>query len=265
MIEISKLLKRSRLLVPEQYTNISNETGGTFIQYRAYNTGIDLAALPCPVGVRHVDMPRYVVRSEMLDILRHPLDPDQLHTGKKLVGIDRVSSAYILHFDDGTRVETDIVVGADGIHSRCRHLLQSWLGLAPDRPVYSGKAVYRALVPREVLSPVAQKALLRSDSGAVTHRGPHRHMMSYPIGRGLRLLNVVCYVPAPDYDGSEAWTAKGLVADLTKELDGWCQPVQECLEACASISPECFKQALHYRSPLETYVYVVPSLPFYAS
>ena len=211
----------------------------------------------CYLGIRSVDLPRYVVRSELLDIMRGPLPSEYLHTKKKLTSLQRAanpdnSQVYTLHFADGTTVEADLVIGADGIHSPCRAMLQSWLGLAPDRPVFSGKAVYRALIPKEDLSPLAREALLRPDAAAVTHRGPRRHTMSYPIGKGSRLLNLVAYVPDDDFDGSDSWTAKGKVSVLAKELEEFCQPVQDMLRAMEKIGPECFKQALHYRSTLET-------------
>ena len=47
-------------------------------------------------------------------------------------------------FSDGTRGRYDLVVGADGVHSRVRELAFG----ADLKPVFSGQAVWRAMVPR---------------------------------------------------------------------------------------------------------------------
>ena len=96
-----------------------------------------------------------VARAELLDIFRDPLDPRQLHTGKKLVDVARGSDGYKISFADGTTVEADIVVGADGIRSIARGQL---LALAqqppPDEPVYSGQVAWRCVLPRDLVRSV---------------------------------------------------------------------------------------------------------------
>ncbi|MBB6345954.1 2-polyprenyl-6-methoxyphenol hydroxylase-like FAD-dependent oxidoreductase [Nonomuraea muscovyensis] len=54
--------------------------------------------------------------------------------GKRLVGFDDTGDQVVAHFEDGTQAAGDILVAADGVHSRTRALLDPG---AP-RPRYSG-------------------------------------------------------------------------------------------------------------------------------
>ena len=60
------------------------------------------------------------------------------------VTVDSVGEGGEARFNDGTRAAYDLVVGADGAHSRVRELLFG----AHWRPQYTGQAVWRAMVPR---------------------------------------------------------------------------------------------------------------------
>jgi 2-polyprenyl-6-methoxyphenol hydroxylase-like FAD-dependent oxidoreductase len=59
-----------------------------------------------------------------------------VHHGKRLVRIDNIVRAdgpLLVSFDDGTTAEADLVIGADGIHSRVRQ------AIAPDaKPTFAG-------------------------------------------------------------------------------------------------------------------------------
>lgn len=136
--------------------------------------------------------------------------------------------------------------------------LQQWLDLEPDKAVFSGKAVYRGLLKRDEIPKESWDAMMRPDAAASTYRGPKKHIMTYPIGRTTderpgKLLNLVVYVPDPDYDGSDSWTARGLVSDLEKEMDMFAEPVKAAIAALKVQSDTCWKQMLHYRSAIETW------------
>ncbi|NNC12668.1 FAD-dependent monooxygenase [Planctomonas sp. JC2975] len=54
--------------------------------------------------------------------------------GRRLVGAEAASDGVVAHFEDGAELATDLVVGADGIHSTVRGIIDPD---APD-PVYEG-------------------------------------------------------------------------------------------------------------------------------
>lgn len=49
-----------------------------------------------------------------------------------------------LHFKDATTATADVIIGADGVHSTAREFL---IGTEAAKPMFSGAAIYRGLVP----------------------------------------------------------------------------------------------------------------------
>ena len=92
---------------------------------------------------------------------------------------------------NGTKVHTDLVVGADGLHSKLRPVLN---GSA--QPFFTGQVAWRAIVPNEAAR----------GPEAHVHMGPHRHLVSYPL-RGGRDLNIVA-VQARAAWTKESWSLR---------------------------------------------------------
>src|SRR5262245_58714033 len=59
-------------------------------------------------------------RGDLHDALLSIVPADCVHLGKKLVALQARGPRIELSFADGTEVETDAVIGADGVHSRTR-------------------------------------------------------------------------------------------------------------------------------------------------
>ena len=75
----------------------------------------------------------------------------------------------------GARHKADLVVGADGLRSGLRPLLNG-----PAAPRFTGQVAWRALVPGPADHPAEARVVM----------GPGRHLVSYPL-RGGALVNVV--------------------------------------------------------------------------
>ena len=137
-------------------------------------------------------------------------------------------------FADGSEIEADIVVGADGIHSVVRKCL-----FGADEPRFTGCICWRGMAPAD-----AVPADIPTPDGALW-MGPHGHVVHYPVRRG-ELLNIVAH-----YD-SDAWTEKSWtrqcdVAELMTAYAGWNSPLTR-LYPC---SERWYKWALYDRDPLE--------------
>ncbi|MFE1321387.1 FAD-dependent oxidoreductase [Kitasatospora phosalacinea] len=80
-------------------------------------------------------------RGDFIDALLGVLPDGMLHLGHRLETVTDLGDRARLAFADGTAVEADLVVGADGIKSVVRRALFS-----DKEPVFSGEHAYRAVI-----------------------------------------------------------------------------------------------------------------------
>ena len=80
-------------------------------------------------------------RGDFIDALVGVLSEGMVHLGHKLETVEDQSDRSVLTFANGTAVEADLVVGADGIKSVVRQQLFS-----DKDPVFSGEHAYRAVI-----------------------------------------------------------------------------------------------------------------------
>jgi salicylate hydroxylase len=136
-------------------------------------------------------------RADLLDALASGLDHSSIHLDHRLTGIAERSDRILLAFANGTEVEAEIVIGADGVRSVIRQALYG-----DDNPTYTGQMVWRALlnggdVPAEVLEP----------TGHIQWVGPGCHLLAYYI-RGQKLVNIVTQEDTDKWV-EEGWSTRG--------------------------------------------------------
>ena len=136
-------------------------------------------------------------RADLLDALASGLDHRAIHLDHRLTGIAERSDRILLAFANGTEVEAEIVIGADGVRSVIRQALYG-----DDNPTYTGQMVWRALlnggdVPAEVLEP----------TGHIQWVGPGCHLLAYYI-RGRKLVNIVTQEDTDKWV-EEGWSTRG--------------------------------------------------------
>jgi len=136
-------------------------------------------------------------RADLLDALASGLDHGAIHLGHRLIGLEERSDRVVLAFANGARVETEIVIGADGVRSVIRQALYG-----EDHPTYTGQMVWRALLDgRDVLEEVVEP------TGHIQWVGPGRHLLAYYI-RGKKLLNIVTQEDTDKWV-EEGWSIRG--------------------------------------------------------
>ncbi|MBS0540193.1 MAG: FAD-dependent monooxygenase, partial [Proteobacteria bacterium] len=172
-------------------------------------------------------------RADLANLLAAAVPAERLHTGHKLVGIDRRGERVVARFDNGATAEADLLVGADGIHSRVRGIV-----FGPEKPRFTGCVAWRGLVPAERIAHLGIPTVSHS------WIGPGAHCVHYWVS-ARRLMNVVCVVEHGDWT-SESWTDKGEVADVLARYDGWHGTVRDLIAAF----PETYVWALHDRAEL---------------
>jgi salicylate hydroxylase len=172
-------------------------------------------------------------RGDLAELLGNAVPAERIHVGHRLVDLEDKRERVVLRFESGATAEADLVVGADGIHSRVRHLL-----FGAEKPRFTGCVAWRGLVPAD--------RIRHLDIEVASHNwmGPDGHVVHYWVASG-RFMNVVCIAEHGTWT-HESWTTRGEVADALARYEGWHPAVCELIAAF----PETFIWALHDRLPL---------------
>lgn len=117
----------------------------------------------------------------------------------------------------GASHEAPLVLGADGLHSPLRRLLEG-----ARAPFFTGQVAWRALIPGDGGPPVAQVFM-----------GPGCHLVSYPL-RGGRLRNIVAVQERAAW-AAEGWNHPDDPAALRAAFAGFGGPVPGWLDAVGPV------------------------------
>ena len=191
----------------------------------------------------------------LLDAVR-AADPGAVFAGKDCVGFEQTAQGAMLFLANGESVRGDVLIGADGVHSRIR---QQMFGQGAAR--FTGIMAWRGLVPMERL-PTHQRRLVGAN-----WLGVGGHVVTYPLRRG-ELLNFVGVVERDDWR-IESWNEPGSRDECLRDLAKWHEDVKTIIYNIDTP----FKWALLGREPLDHYVQgrvclmgdaAHPTLPFLA-
>lgn len=178
----------------------------------------------------------HVHRADLLAILATALEaraPGCLRLPAQVTQYSQTAQAVAAHLADGTAVEGDVLVGADGIHSAIRTQM-----IGPDEPVFTGNVAWRAVVPMERLGAHTPPPT------ACVWAGPGRHAVTYRL-RGGTLANFVGVVERDGWT-REGWSEEGTREETLADFAGW-HPVVTHLIAQAGTH---YRWALFDRAPL---------------
>lgn len=130
---------------------------------------------------------------------------------------------------DGTRHSADLVVGADGINSKCREIL---LG-HEDPPLLTGDLAYRLLLNTEDMMKDPELRGFVEDPQVNYWIGPDAHAVNYVL-RGGKLFNMVLLVP--DDMPAGANTLAGNVEEMRALYKDWDPRIPKLLALCQSVA-----------------------------
>ncbi len=109
----------------------------------------------------------------------------ELENGRTVTAVWETEQSAHVHFADGETYQANVLVGADGIRSRVRHLLDD------SEPTFSGHIAYRgAIAQADVPGEVASDEVL-------LWIGPGMHLMQYPVRSGTMYNQVAVYERPP--------------------------------------------------------------------
>jgi len=174
-----------------------------------------------------------VHRADLLEVLAAALPAEIVTLGRRCTEVLPDGETAIAVFADGSEIEADVIVGADGIHSPVRASL-----FGPDAPRFTGKICYRSVVPTGTVRGA------RPRSEGAQWFGPHGTIVLYPL-RGEELINVVCHYDDDGYR-HESWIAECSREEVLERYAGW----NESLLRLFAAADTWYKWALYDRDPI---------------
>lgn len=172
-------------------------------------------------------------RADLLAVLAAPLPAEIIHLNARCIAVEPGERVAAARFSDGSEVEADIVVGADGIHSAVRNQL-----FGADSPRFTGCMCWRGLVPAERIP----RGLIEPSS--LNWMGPRGHVVHYYVRRG-EMVNFVAIHDTDDWT-EESWILEADRAELMATYAGWHPNLLRLFEC----SDRYFKWGLFDREPL---------------
>jgi 2-polyprenyl-6-methoxyphenol hydroxylase-like FAD-dependent oxidoreductase len=149
-------------------------------------------------------------RARLHDVLLAAVGRDVVRTGVRVTGYEQTSGQVTVLADDGSRLETELLVGADGLHSAVRTQM---CGHEPPR--YAGYTSWRGITPAGSVAPPDR----------VTETwGRGERFGVVDIGFGEVYWFAVADAPPGGVDGDAR-------AELRARFGGWHHPIPAVLEA----------------------------------
>jgi salicylate hydroxylase len=182
-----------------------------------------------------------VHRADLHSLLRERLPERCIHAGRTCIEAAPARGGAVARFADGTQVEADVVVGADGIRSLVREKL---FGEQPAR--FTQQTAWRCLVPIECVPTQVgpSRAVRIGRDDYVGWLGPTGHVICYPI-RGGALYNIFAGRVSEDW-AEESWTVPSTVEALLEGYRGW----NDALLGMLGKVERCFRWGIYDRDPL---------------
>lgn len=223
----------------DELPQIATEAAGK--QVRLWSTGqnwklFDLGA----ESVEKYGFPYYLIyRADLHALMERrvrALQPNAIKLGAKAIGFVQDAEGVEVELENGNRVRGDILIGADGVHSRIRGAM---FGQADAQ--FTGCVAWRGLVPRTNLPAHLQEKV------ATNWIGPGAHVIHYPLRNG-ELVNFVGIVERTDWQ-VESWTERGDTEECLKDFSNWHKDVHTLIKGIK----KPYKWALLSREPMKNW------------
>lgn len=152
--------------------------------------------------------------SRLQAILASVIPPDVIHLNHRCIGFEQHENSVEVYFEDGKTVQSDLLIGADGINSIVRQLL---IG---DDLSYAGRMSWRAVIhyPHELLTSNTSTLIIAPDG---------KNFLLVDVGGGYTFWSAGALL-ADDSVCQCATDAKARVAEIFAE---WVDPVEAIIKA----------------------------------
>ena len=164
--------------------------------------------------VPQISLSRGVLHMTLLELALRRLGPERVQTSHRVSGFEEQGGEIFVDVsatDGPRRLQGDILVGADGIHSRIRKLLYPTEG----EPIYSGRILWRAVS-------LASPYLSAASMVMIGHRD--QKFVAYPIqmpgSDGTQLINWIAELASPRPDEVD-WNSKVSIDKFMDPFAEW--------------------------------------------
>jgi salicylate hydroxylase len=167
-----------------------------------------------------------VFRPDLLKVLGdrvREFKPDAVRLKSRAVGVRQDADGVTLLLEDGSSARGDVLVGADGVHTKIRAAL-----FGADEVQYTGMVAWRALVPMDQLPPHLARPV------ALNWVGPGGHVVHYPV-QGGKLMNFVGTLENQPWAGAP-WSAPSSRDECLAAFAGWHEDILTMVRHAPSLT-----------------------------
>ena len=209
----------------------------TFRISRDWDTGLETSRLPMgETAEQRYGAPQLTIhRADVLAAMANTVPADCMRFSKRLNSLSQNEAGVRLVFEDGQSALHDVVLGADGIHSKVRSALFDEV-----KPRFTGVVSFRAVVPTDKLRHVPEIEAFTKWWGP----NPQSQIVTFPLNQGRDTF--IFATTGQDSWHEESWTSPGDVNELRSFYRDYHPDARALLDACDSV----LKSALYERDPL---------------
>lgn len=174
-------------------------------------------------------------RADLIGVLADAVPQERVHLGQRLAALEEGAEGVTLTFESGLVHTADIVIGADGIHSKVREILYG-----SNDPQFTGQMVWRAFVDGSSFP----EGFL-GKHGYYGWIGKGSHLMTYYL-RGTEIINITTQA---DSEGwlEQGWSIPGDPDEMRRSFPDATPELQALLDAVT----QCSKWGLFGHKPTE--------------
>jgi salicylate hydroxylase len=209
----------------------------TFRISRDWDTGLETSRLPMgDTAEQRYGAPQLTIhRADVLAVMANAVPAECVVFSKRLRSLSQSDAGVQLVFEDGQQALHDVVLGADGIHSKVRTAL-----FGEEQPRFTGVVSFRAVVPTDKVRQVPEIEAFTKWWGP----NPQSQIVTFPLNQGRDTF--IFATTGQDSWQEESWTSPGDVNELRSFYRDYHPDARALLDACDSV----LKSALYEREPL---------------
>ena len=207
---------------------------------RMWDDGRETSRLPMSAAAEEkYGAPQLTIhRADLLAALEAALIPGTIRFGVAAQGVTQTPASAAIELEDGSQIQADVLIGADGIHSVLRSAM-----FGADAPRFTGLVSWRAVVPRVALDGIANLDSFTKWWGP----DPARQIVTFPLTGGREVF-VFATTPQSDWQ-TEGWTLPGDIGVLRAAYQDFHPEARALLDACHAVT----RSALHVRDPMPSW------------